>query len=94
MGAAGVASGMTTPTNIGIMAATEGLGAFAGSAKPIVSKLISAGFSGQMVWNLYNQSKEFKAAMDRGDNGAAAQIAAGLASVKRKPRIRKTGKMY
>lgn len=78
-GVAGAASGMTTPGNAAIMAATGGLGEFAAGA-PIVGRLISAGFSVQMLKGLYEQAPQFKAAIDRKDYGAAAEIAGQMAA--------------
>ena len=78
-GVEGVASGMSTPGNAAIMAATGGLGEF-GAGVPVVGRLISAGFSAQMLKGLYDQSPQFKAALDRKDYGSAAEIAGQMAA--------------
>jgi hypothetical protein len=63
-------SDMTTPENILQLIATEGLGAatpFLKGGMKIVPRLISAGFSGQMLQSAYKQYPAVKAAFAKGD---------------------------
>lgn len=68
------AGGMTSPENTAILAASGGLGELPGAARLIVPRLISAGFSAQMLRDAYRQYPEFKAALDRGDESEAWRI--------------------
>jgi hypothetical protein len=69
--------GLTTPGNMAMMAAPIGAvaGVFGKTASTVLPRLLSAGFTAQMAAGLYRQSKEFKAAMDRGDTAKAQEIA-------------------
>lgn len=69
--------GLTTPGNLALMAAPIGAaaGVFGKTAGAIVPRLVSAGFTLEMLKGLYGQSKQFREAMDRGDTATAQQIA-------------------
>jgi hypothetical protein len=63
-------SDMTTPENVLQLIATEGLGAatpFLKGGMKILPRLISAGFSGQMLQSAYKQYPAVKAAFAKGD---------------------------
>lgn len=66
------AEGMTTLPNALIVAGTGGLGAITNAtARTVASRLISAGFTADMVYNNYKQNKEAQKAMDAGDAAGA-----------------------
>lgn len=69
-------SGFTSPKNIAIMLATGGLGEFAATEEgaAAVQRLVSAGFTGDMIKGLYTQAKELKMAIDSGDYDKAQEI--------------------
>lgn len=73
-GVAELASGLTTPTNAMLVAGTGGFGELPGAAGRLIPRLLSAGFSVQMLKGAYDQYPEFKAAMDRGDYSEAKRI--------------------
>ena len=75
-----VAGGMTSPQNVAMLAASGGLGSLAGTAGRLVPRLVSAGFSAQMLWDAYRQVPEFKAALDRGDYSEAERIGTHIAA--------------
>jgi hypothetical protein len=63
-----MASGMTTPANLGLMAATGGVGALEGQVgSSLLSNLISAGFSADMIKGAYDQIPQAREAWNRGD---------------------------
>lgn len=73
--AAKFASGLTTPQNLLIMAGTSGLGALESQVgKQTISKLISLGFSSQMLYDAARQAPAFAEAVGRGDWEAARGI--------------------
>ena len=83
-GAAKLASGMTTPENIAIMAATSGLGAVGVMGRALLPRLVSAGFSLEMIKGLYDQAPAVRDAIKSGDYGKAAEaltMAAGTAAL-------------
>jgi hypothetical protein len=65
------ASGLTEPENLTLMGATAGLG----EAAPVISGLVSLGFSADMLHGVYQQIPEFRAAVNRGDFPTAKEIA-------------------
>lgn len=71
-------SGLTNPKNLVTFA---GLLATAGSSAipAVVSRLITAGFSLEMIAGLWHSGKEFKAALESGDSDKAAKIAGKMA---------------
>ena len=70
------ASGLTSPENVGIMAATSGLGALESQVgKAGLSKLISMGFSSQMLHDAGSQYGDAIKAWQSGDNEAAVRLA-------------------
>jgi 2'-5' RNA ligase len=62
------------PVNVGIQVATGGLGLLSKLPllKAALPKAISVGFSAQMLQNAYEQSKEFRDAVDKGNYPRAA----------------------
>jgi hypothetical protein len=73
-GIADFASGMTTPENLLLMAGTGGLGAIdrqLGASG--LSKLVSGGFSAQMLWDAVRQSPEFARQVKSGDSAGARE---------------------
>jgi hypothetical protein len=73
-GAAKFASGLTTPENALLMAGTGGLGKLATQiGKTGVSKLVSMGFSADMLWKAFEQSPQFAEQAKAGDWGAARE---------------------
>lgn len=77
-GVAEFLGGFTTPENVELAAATGGLGllrdAVGDAAASTVNKLISTGFSAQMVAQAVEQYPEIRAAIKRGDYGTAEQL--------------------
>lgn len=76
-GALKFAGGLTTPENAAIMVGTEGLG-LAGPAAETAQRLISAGFSYQMLKGAIEQSPAFVAALKKGDYATAREIGAQM----------------
>jgi hypothetical protein len=74
-GAAEFAGGLTSPENIALIAGTGGLGELPGVAGRLIPRLVSAGFSAQMLHSAYQQAPELKAAIDRGDYPEAERLA-------------------
>lgn len=75
-GVANIAEGMTTPKNLALIGATEGLGVFAGLLPKIgtyLPRAVSAYFSADMLHSAYEQYPRVKAAIDSGDSQAAAR---------------------
>ena len=71
------ASGLTSPENLMIMAATSGLGALEGAlGKTAISKLVSLGFSAQMLRDAATMTPKFMEAVKAGDWPRAREIAA------------------
>jgi hypothetical protein len=68
-GAEGFGSGLTTPMNAALIAGTAGFG----EALPVVSKLLSGGFSLQMLRSAFDQSPEFAKRVKSGDYEGAAK---------------------
>lgn len=68
-GAQEFASGMTTPTNAALLAATGSLA----DAVPVASKLISAGFSLQMLRDAFQRAPQFAKQYAAGDTEGAAK---------------------
>ena len=59
---------MTSPENVGILAATGGFGLVESPvALATANRLLSAGFAAQSIAQAYQNSKSFKAAYDKGD---------------------------
>ncbi|HEX4275842.1 MAG TPA: hypothetical protein VHZ74_10825 [Bryobacteraceae bacterium] len=85
-GAESFGSGLTTPTNAAILAGTAGLG----EALPVVSRLLSTGFSLQMLRSAFDQSPQFTKQVQNGDYEGATKTltqiglsaAAGVLSAK------------
>ena len=76
-GLAEVASGLTTPESAGLLAASGGLGALETPAAGLLRylpRLVSAGFTAQMVKGLYDAYPAYKNAVDRGDTSEAKRI--------------------
>jgi hypothetical protein len=73
------AGGMTTPGNAELATATGGMG----EAVPLVRRLISAGFSAQMLLTAYREYPEIREAMKSGDPEKVAEAAtrAGLTTL-------------
>jgi hypothetical protein len=69
-----VAGGMTSPQNVAMMAASGGLGSLPGAARAIIPRLVSAGFTAQMLKGAYDEYPQFKEALDRGDASEAERI--------------------
>ncbi len=72
-----VASGLTTPESAGLLAASGGLGALETPAAGLLRylpRLVSAGFTAQMVKGLYDAYPAYKNAVDRGDTSEAKRI--------------------
>lgn len=69
-GAAEFASSLTSPQNLILMGGTAGLGELA----PSLAKLLSLGFSSQMLWDALRQTPDFAQATARGDWGTAKQV--------------------
>jgi hypothetical protein len=73
-GAEKFATGMTSPENALIMAATGGVGVLSKQlGKAFVAKAISAGFSVDMLNNAYHRYPEFRDAVNAGDVKAASE---------------------
>ncbi len=73
-GASEVAGSLTSPANIAIIGASGGLGSLPGAAGRIGARLLSAGFSGQMLYGAYQQIPEVKKALDAGDYSSAERL--------------------
>jgi len=70
------------PVSGALMAGTGGLGTLPGAAGKIVPRLVSLGFSADMVHNAYERYGAFHDAMNRGDDNAAYyQLTHGIFSV-------------
>ena len=80
------ATGLATPANVGLAAATGGLG----EAAPVIAKFISGGFSVQMLHDAFQRSPEFAELVSKGDYEGASKTlteiglgaAAGVLSAK------------
>jgi broad specificity phosphatase PhoE len=69
-------SGLTSPENAMIMGATSGLGALGGElGSATAGKLVSMGFSAQMLHDSYNQLKAAGVAAQQGDWDTARRLA-------------------
>lgn len=79
-GVLGAAGGMTTAGNLAMLAVPVGgvAGLFGKTGMQVLPRLISAGFTLQMVYSLYKQHQGFKEAMDAGDTNKAAEIAGDM----------------
>jgi hypothetical protein len=77
-GVLGIAGSLTTPANLAIMAGTQGLGLL-GDAAPVVSRLVSAGFSLQMIKGAIDQYPQLKDALNKKDYGTAAETLTKMA---------------
>jgi len=66
--------GLTTPGNISLLAATGFTGALPKLAQTTVARLVSAGFTLQMAHGAWQESKEFRDAVGRGDYQGAERI--------------------
>lgn len=75
-GVAEAATGLADPANLELIAGTAGLG----EAAPVLSKLLAAGFSAQMLHGVYQQIPEFRDAVHSGDWAKARQVAARMAT--------------
>lgn len=73
-GVAEFGGGLTSPENTAILAATGGLGTLPGAAGRLIPRLVSGGFSLQMIKGVYDQAPEFKRAMDEGNESEALRI--------------------
>jgi hypothetical protein len=69
-----VAGGMTSPQNVAMIAASGGMGSLPGAARAIIPRLVSAGFTAQMVKGAYDQYPQLKEALDRGDASEAERV--------------------
>jgi len=67
-------TGMTTPENLGIMAITGGLGSIGGMAGKVIPRLVSAGFSAQMIYHAYQSIPGVKQALETGDYETASRL--------------------
>ena len=78
-GAAEFVEGLTTPLNIALLTSIG----LTGGAFPIVSRLVSGGFSLHMIRGIVQQNPELREAINSGDKQRAAQVATrmGLTSV-------------
>jgi hypothetical protein len=66
------AQSFTSPENVGILAATGGFGMIESpEALGVANRLLSAGFSAQAIGSVYQNSKSFKDAYDKGDTSEA-----------------------
>jgi hypothetical protein len=66
------AQAFTSPENVGILAATGGFGMVESpAALNVANRLLSAGFSAQAIGSVYQNSKSFKDAYDKGDSAEA-----------------------
>jgi hypothetical protein len=74
-GAAEFAGGLTSPENVALIAGTGGLGELPGAAGRLIPRLVSAGFSAQMLHSAYEQYPDFKKALDTGDYSTAERLA-------------------
>jgi hypothetical protein len=78
-GTVDMATGMLTPENITLMAATDGLGTLtspqAKLAADTISRLASGVFTGQQVWGAVRESHELWDAIKSGDESKALRLA-------------------
>lgn len=65
---------LTTPGNIATIAATGGLGELPGAAGKIIPRLVSAGFSGQMIYQSAKQVPAVMKALEAGDYSTAENL--------------------
>jgi hypothetical protein len=66
-GAADIAGGMTSGSNLALMGASGGLGEIPGVAGKVIPSVASAVFSAQTLRGAYDELPEFRAAWKRGD---------------------------
>jgi len=81
-GGVDLATGMLTPANIGIMAATEGLGTLIPAervvAAKVMSRLVAGAFTAQQVWGVAKESPELWDAIKTGDESKALRLTTHL----------------
>ena len=81
-GGVDLATSMVTPENIGIMAATEGLGTLIPAervvASKVMSRLISGAFTAQQVWGAAKETPELWDAIKNGDEAKALRLTTHL----------------
>lgn len=78
-GAATAAGELTSGKNMAIMAGTAiaaslTAGAINPASAKVLGRLVSGGFTGDMLYGLYNQHKAYRDAVDRGDTATAQKI--------------------
>ena len=73
-GAATFAGGLTSTPSMGFIAGGGVLGMFSKAGYPVVQRLVSAGFSVDMLHGAYEQYPEFKEAIDAGDYDRAKTL--------------------
>jgi len=73
-GAADTALGMTSPLNLGIMAASGGLGAMRGVAGQVIARLVNLGFSVDSIYNAAKEVPEIWDAVKAGNAERAAEL--------------------
>jgi hypothetical protein len=78
-GTAEVVGGLTSPESAITIAGTGGLGEMGGIAGRIVPRLVSAGFSSQMIYGAYQQIPEVKKALEAGDYSTAKRLITKIA---------------
>ncbi|MFY9531447.1 MAG: hypothetical protein WBC04_12380 [Candidatus Acidiferrales bacterium] len=78
-GIAQFGGGLTSPENAAILAGTGGLGGLPGAAGRILPRLISGGFTAQMLRSAYDQVPEIRDAAGRGDEAEVKRLATQFA---------------
>jgi len=73
-GAAEVAGGLTSPASAELILGTGGLGEIGGVAGKLLPRLLSAGFSSQMLYQSYQQIPEIRKALNTGDYSTAKRL--------------------
>jgi hypothetical protein len=79
-GAADVATGLTTPANVGLIGASGGLGAFAEglagkTGAQLTARLAAGGFAASSLPGLVKTAKDYVAALQSGDTETAQRLA-------------------
>jgi hypothetical protein len=73
-GAADVAGGLTTGSNLALMGASGGLGELPGVAGRVIPRVASGLFSAETLRGVYDEVPDFRAAYERGDTSEALRI--------------------
>ena len=68
------AEGMTSPKNLAIMVATGGLGSIGGMAGEVLPRLVSAGFSAQLIYGVGQKTPAVYQAIKNGDFETAQNL--------------------